>query len=177
MYDKPAKSTADLESIMLVQKSIAAEAEAEYCDVLATAAGRKKERQQTAEIAMRRSIENRQVDTFGMMEAISRSPVMVKQFYTFAAFGSQPGLFTQISPYLDSYPDVNSSFNKRVRSQKVTQQQVERGFKDYRYGVAKGANDDLKEYVHIDRENRLRRQVAHLVAASVAAHCNVQVLL
>jgi hypothetical protein len=48
MYDKPAESTADLEAILLVQRSIAAEAEAEYCDVLATAPGRKKQREATA---------------------------------------------------------------------------------------------------------------------------------
>ena len=161
MYDKPAESTADLEAILLVQRSIAAEAEAEYCDVLATAPGRKKQREATAKGAMERSIKNKQVDTFGLMEAISRSPAMIKQLYTFAAFGSKPGLHSMISPYLYSYPEFDQEFSGRVRSQKITQQQVERGFKDFRYGVAKSANDDLKEWVHLDRENRVRWKASY----------------
>ena len=164
MYDEPAASTSDLEAIMLVHKSIAAEAEAEYCDVLPTTQVNKKAKEAAAAaVAMRHSIQMKQIDTFGMMEAVARDPIVVRQLYTFAAYGSKAGLHGMISPHLYNYPQLNRLFSWRVRAQKITQQQVEREFKDYRYGVAKGANDvdDLKEFVHIDRENRLRRKASY----------------
>lgn len=146
---------------MLVHKSIATETEAEYCDVLATTQGNKKAKEAAAAAAMRHSIQMKQIDTFGMMEAVARDPFVVRQLHTFAAYGSKAGLHGMISPHLYNCPQLDRLFSWRVRAQKISQQQVERGFKDYRYSVAKGANDDLKEFVHIDRENRLRRKASY----------------
>ena len=151
----------DSKCIWLVHGSIKAEAAAEYCDVFASTTGAKKAKVAAATAAMEISLKCNYIDTYGFMEAVASDPEALRQFYTFAAFGSKPVLYGRISPFIPQYSALRPIMNKHVRSLLVSQQQMEAMFNLYRLVSSKTMGDDLKEdalkwKVNVWRRNKKR---------------------
>jgi hypothetical protein len=68
--------------------------------------------------------------------------------------------YKAISPYMTDYKTLNPLFNNKVRMLLISQQKLEAFFKDYRHGVSKQANDDLKEAVFMIKQNVYKRSKA-----------------
>lgn len=148
---------ADSKADDVVLESIVVQAKAEYHDVVEASTGKKAAREQAAEDAMKNSVQLGCVDTYGLLEAIEQSEEAIQEFYTFAAFGTRPRLHGRICPSISQYPTLNYFMNLHVRSQLVTQQQIEAMFNKYRLAANKRCTDTLKAEILKWKQNVWKR--------------------
>ena len=173
----------DIEAEQTIHDSIIAAGKAEYADVFGVTEGNKAAKEAAAKIAMEKRLKSGSLDTFGFLETITGNPAALKEFYTFALSGRQyvhevnpcsaccckdwccrKTRVQNASPYIQDYDELYRSFKEHVLMCLTSQQKLEAFFKDYRHGVSKQANDDLKEAVFMTKQNTFKRAKAEQAA-------------